>query len=274
MRRGADGRLTGREARGETEGAEGVEHVAGVMRECWEEEERAGQATSCRWVFAADAAMVPEAWKRWAVQLVATHMRDQYNAAAAAAVHATRRGLPGGWPRWNATAKRRQLFARASRTIWAVPLAANGKSELPASDRSVPDASQLDWSSPLPSLSAATPVAFACYRVDTEHLLDGDESGTASSPYSNTPAAPRAVSVLYLYEIHCIRSCRGVGIGAALMRALEDIARAMQLDAVMLTCLKSNADALRWYRRLGYQRAPHCPGDDEASAYQILWRPL
>ncbi|KAF1982552.1 acyl-CoA N-acyltransferase [Aulographum hederae CBS 113979] len=58
--------------------------------------------------------------------------------------------------------------------------------------------------------------------------------------------------VNYIYEIHLLPPARGTGIGAHLMRIVEDVAKQIGLAKVMLTVFTSNANAERFYRRIGY----------------------
>ncbi|KAI5371040.1 putative GNAT domain, acyl-CoA N-acyltransferase, N-alpha-acetyltransferase 40 [Septoria linicola] len=66
--------------------------------------------------------------------------------------------------------------------------------------------------------------------------------------HDSTPAVP----VLYVYEIHLNASLRGSGIGKNLMTLVEDMAKKVGVDKVMLTCFKSNHKARAFYERLGY----------------------
>lgn len=123
-----------------------------------------------------------------------------------------------------------------------------------------------------------TPVAFACYRFVSEQVdlargkrraarrpaADAGRPGGGSersseaaseddddneNEYSAQRTQPEAVPVLYLYEIHCARSHRRLGLGTLLVGALEKISAATGMHAVMLTCLNNNTAAMRWYTR-------------------------
>jgi ribosomal protein S18 acetylase RimI-like enzyme len=58
--------------------------------------------------------------------------------------------------------------------------------------------------------------------------------------------------VLYVMEIQLDESVRRRGLGKRLMQTLELIARKNALDAIWLTVLGSDADARRFYDKLGY----------------------
>lgn len=72
-----------------------------------------------------------------------------------------------------------------------------------------------------------------------------------------------SVPVLYIYEIHLTESARGKGVGGWLMELIENVAREAAVEKIMLTCFLSNANALAFYRKLGFERDACSPGDRE-----------
>ena len=75
--------------------------------------------------------------------------------------------------------------------------------------------------------------------------------------------------VAYVYEIQLGGAARGLGVGRALMEAVERVAAARRMVAVMLTVFTDNAAALRFYAAVGYRpdvTSPQQPG----AAYHIL----
>ncbi|WVQ72798.1 hypothetical protein IAR50_002358 [Cryptococcus sp. DSM 104548] len=79
-------------------------------------------------------------------------------------------------------------------------------------------------------------IGFVEWRFDTEETLRGSD-----------------VEVAYLYEIQMSPLYTGSGIGRHLVEILEEIGDRRQMQKVMLTCLKSNSKALRFYEKLGYE---------------------
>lgn len=75
--------------------------------------------------------------------------------------------------------------------------------------------------------------------------------------HDSTPAVP----VLYLYEVHLLPHLRKLGLGAHLMRVVEEIALAVGMEKVMLTCFVANERAYEFYRRRGYEKDVCSPED-------------
>lgn len=75
--------------------------------------------------------------------------------------------------------------------------------------------------------------------------------------HDSSPSVP----VLYIYEIHLTESARGKGVGGWLMELIENVAREAGVEKIMLTCFLSNANALGFYRKLGFERDACSPGD-------------
>ncbi|CAE6432547.1 unnamed protein product [Rhizoctonia solani] len=75
--------------------------------------------------------------------------------------------------------------------------------------------------------------------------------------------------LMYIYEIQVVEAFRGTGICRRAFTALEDIAREFQVQLVMLTCFKCNAQALAIYSHLGYEE--HIDTTDTA---KVFWKPI
>mmetsp|Transcript_38717 Transcript_38717/g.77653 ORF Transcript_38717/g.77653 Transcript_38717/m.77653 type:complete len:180 (+) Transcript_38717:170-709(+) len=58
--------------------------------------------------------------------------------------------------------------------------------------------------------------------------------------------------VLYVFEIQIDSSSQGLGVGRHLMNAAEKTAKAAGMSFVLLTVFKHNAEALKFYKKLGY----------------------
>ena len=78
--------------------------------------------------------------------------------------------------------------------------------------------------------------------------------------------------VAYVYELQVEDDARGRGVGRALMARVESIAENTRMARTMLTVLKTNAAAARFYERLGYVEDRDTPRD-EACHYIILTKP-
>jgi ribosomal protein S18 acetylase RimI-like enzyme len=76
--------------------------------------------------------------------------------------------------------------------------------------------------------------------------------------------------VVYVYEIQVEPAHRGRSLGHTLMRAVEDLGRALGFHKVKLTVFSANVGARRFYRRLGYDMDVSSP--DESTGYLILSR--
>lgn len=57
----------------------------------------------------------------------------------------------------------------------------------------------------------------------------------------------------YLYSFYVLESYRGLGIGSALLRAAEAHLRQMSFHTATISVARTNYNALRLYRRHGYQ---------------------
>ena len=78
--------------------------------------------------------------------------------------------------------------------------------------------------------------------------------------------------VAYVYELQVEDDARGRGVGRALMDRVESVAEKTRMARTMLTVLKTNAAAARFYERLGYVEDRDTPRD-EACHYVILTKP-
>lgn len=58
-------------------------------------------------------------------------------------------------------------------------------------------------------------------------------------------------SVLYCYEMQVEEPYQRKGLGAFLLQALEEMTRLWKMEKLVLTVLKNNPGALRFYERLG-----------------------
>lgn len=81
-------------------------------------------------------------------------------------------------------------------------------------------------------------VAFAMFRFEYEH-------------YNN---------LLYCYELQVSSSSQRAGIGRLLLRWLESIGVAWEMDKLVLTVLKGNINAVEFYHSFGFQIDATSPG--------------
>ncbi|MFF3905282.1 GNAT family N-acetyltransferase [Streptomyces sp. NPDC001848] len=98
-------------------------------------------------------------------------------------------------------------------------------------------------------------IEYDTYDAGAVHVLavreDGVPLGTGRLLYGEAAAAKNGgdASVGSLGRLAVTREARGLGVGAALVRAIEDAARARGLTAVDL---HAQTQALGFYERLGY----------------------
>jgi predicted GNAT family N-acyltransferase len=98
-------------------------------------------------------------------------------------------------------------------------------------------------------------IEYDAYDAVAVHVLavreDGAPLGTGRLLYGEAAAGKTGgeVSVGSLGRLAVTREARGLGVGAALVRAVEDAARARGLTAVDL---HAQTQALGFYERLGY----------------------
>ncbi|XP_052896894.1 N-alpha-acetyltransferase 40 [Anopheles moucheti] len=81
-------------------------------------------------------------------------------------------------------------------------------------------------------------------------------------------------SVLYCYELQVEADFQRKGLGAFMMKALEQMAQRFSMERVVLTVLKNNQDGMRFYRRLGYEVDEMSPDKEENAAYEIMSKPM
>ncbi|MFC3576342.1 GNAT family N-acetyltransferase [Streptomyces yaanensis] len=119
-------------------------------------------------------------------------------------------------------------------------------------------------------------IEYDAYDADAVHVLavreDGVPLGTGRLLYGEAAAAKNGgdASVGSLGRLAVTREARGLGVGAALVRAIEDAARARGLAAVDL---HAQTHALGFYERLGYEvYGPEFP--DAGIPHRAMRRPL
>nr|ACO10885.1 N-acetyltransferase 11 [Caligus rogercresseyi] len=99
--------------------------------------------------------------------------------------------------------------------------------------------------------NSGIPLAFSHFRFDNDY---GHE-------------------VLYVYELQVEESNRGQGLGRTLMGTLELLATHNKMEKLILTVLKNNAGARRFFKKtMGLKRDYTCPRDshEETFDYEIL----
>ncbi|MGQ5648986.1 GNAT family N-acetyltransferase [Streptomyces sp. EKR5.2] len=119
-------------------------------------------------------------------------------------------------------------------------------------------------------------IEYDVHDADAVHVLavrdDGMPLGTGRLLFGEAAAAKNGgdPSVGSLGRLAVTRAARGLGVGAALVRAIEDAARAHGLTAVDL---HAQTHALGFYERLGYEAyGPEFP--DAGIPHRSMRRPL
>jgi len=119
-------------------------------------------------------------------------------------------------------------------------------------------------------------IEYDVHDADAVHVLavrdDGMPLGTGRLLFGEAAAAKNGgdPSVGSLGRLAVTREARGLGVGAALVRAIEDAARAHGLTAVDL---HAQTHALGFYERLGYEAyGPEFP--DAGIPHRSMRRPL
>ncbi|MET8949498.1 GNAT family N-acetyltransferase [Streptomyces sp. NPDC004393] len=119
-------------------------------------------------------------------------------------------------------------------------------------------------------------IEYDAYDADAVHVLairqDGVPLGTGRLLYGEAAAAKNGgdPSVGSLGRLAVNREARGLGVGGALVRAIEDAARARGLTAVDL---HAQTHALGFYERLGYTAyGPEFP--DAGIPHRAMRRPV
>lgn len=84
-------------------------------------------------------------------------------------------------------------------------------------------------------------------------------------------------AVLYVYELQTQLNFRGLGVGSKCMAIVEQVAAALNLDALLLTVFKSNTAAVRFYTdKLRYtvdEDDPSHHGDRDCCYYILCKKP-
>ncbi|KAF6765987.1 acyl-CoA N-acyltransferase [Ephemerocybe angulata] len=81
--------------------------------------------------------------------------------------------------------------------------------------------------------------------------------------------------VLYCYELQVKEEMRGMGIGRCLMNVLECIGSEWRMQKLMLTVLKANKNAVKFYATVGFQIDASSPTNfGYKEDYEILSRVL
>jgi GNAT superfamily N-acetyltransferase len=94
----------------------------------------------------------------------------------------------------------------------------------------------------------------------TDAGLD-DNSPQGFLSFMLTHDSSPSVPVLYVYEIHLAPGLRKLGFGAHLMQVVEDVARSVSVEKVMLTCFVCNEKASAFYEKRGYVKDVISPED-------------
>jgi len=134
---------------------------------------------------------------------------------------------------WDPNSKCTEIFHKKSRFL--VYSCANSEEQ-----------AELKWES-------SEVAAFACFRFEG----DPDLGGTIRE-------------VLYCYELQVAAALQGSGLGSVLLAQMERIGRCWGMERVLLTVLKENTRALRFYSRKGFQIDDTSPAPDEAMDYEIM----
>jgi len=65
--------------------------------------------------------------------------------------------------------------------------------------------------------------------------------------------------VIFCYELQINDKFQKLGLGRLLMEMLLDLSKFWKMDKLMLTCFKSNTDAMRFYEHIGYRVDENSP---------------
>ncbi|TGO56958.1 hypothetical protein BCON_0071g00120 [Botryotinia convoluta] len=100
---------------------------------------------------------------------------------------------------------------------------------------------------------------------------EGEGGGEIKGFMSFMPTFEDGIKVVYLYEIHLMDELRGTGLGTHLMSLLTNIARAIPgVEKTMLTCYTANEAALKFYRKLGYEKDEYSPEPKRLKGGKVL----
>ncbi|TEY54686.1 hypothetical protein BOTCAL_0239g00080 [Botryotinia calthae] len=100
---------------------------------------------------------------------------------------------------------------------------------------------------------------------------DGEKEGEIKGFMSFMPTFEDGIKVVYLYEIHLMDELRGTGLGTHLMSLLTSIARAIPgVEKTMLTCFTANEAALKFYKKLKYEKDEYSPEPKRLKGGKVL----
>jgi len=95
--------------------------------------------------------------------------------------------------------------------------------------------------------------AFACFRFEGDPDFDGNLR-----------------NVLYCYELQVAPRFQGLGLGRRLLNHMQNIAKTWKMDRILLTCLKGNERASKFYFVNSFEIDTTSPAPDECADYNIL----
>ncbi|KAF7905948.1 hypothetical protein EAF00_000227 [Botryotinia globosa] len=100
---------------------------------------------------------------------------------------------------------------------------------------------------------------------------EGESEREIKGFMSFMPTFEDGIKVLYLYEIHLMDELRGTGLGTHLMSIFTNIACAIPgVEKTMLTCYTANEAALKFYRKLGYEKDEYSPEPKRLKGGKVL----
>ncbi|GAA5832948.1 hypothetical protein JCM11251_000542 [Rhodosporidiobolus azoricus] len=105
------------------------------------------------------------------------------------------------------------------------------------------------------------PLGYCMFGFDTEETAAEDDD--------------EMCDVSYCYELQVASSARRLGVGKALMAALERLGKSCKMDKTMLTVFKANTDAVTFYESIGFGTDEIDPSDFDGDVidYRILSKP-
>lgn len=77
----------------------------------------------------------------------------------------------------------------------------------------------------------------------------------------------------FSYEMQVEQSHQRKGLGAYMLNLLEQTASLWHMEYTILTVLKNNPEAMKFYERLGFAVDESSPEASEKAPYQILSKP-
>jgi GNAT superfamily N-acetyltransferase len=99
--------------------------------------------------------------------------------------------------------------------------------------------------------------AFAHYRFCMEEGILSAES-------------EERLPVLYIWEMQVSETCRGRGLGRALMDMLTAIASAASMHSLVLTVFSSNQPAVSFYKHMGFDHTADCPSRTQSATPHFI----